>query len=144
MRMLISLQIPTAFWIGGRITFPTYWMYIGSMIFPAAEPLAPEATPFEDEIAIAKLKEHKKSGIGWSNCSRDDPSRRRTIPSEIHKLTNSIWNRKNCLSSEKSLLLHQFIIIKQYHCCQIHKKCIQHPSLQVKSMHWWNYWRTSV
>jgi len=56
-----------------------------------AEPLVPALSALEVEMAIGKLKRHNSPGIdqipaelikAWG----------RTIHSEIHKLTNSIWN----------------------------------------------------
>jgi len=57
------------------------------------EPLVPEASAFEFELAIGKLKNHKSPGIdqipielikaGW-----------RTICCTIHKLIISIWNKE--------------------------------------------------
>jgi hypothetical protein len=109
-------------------------MYIGSVVLSAVKPLVPKPSLFKDEIAIANLKEYKMSGIGQIAAEIIE-AKSGIIPSEIHKFTNSVWNGKNCLSSGRSLLLHQFINIKENHCCQIHKKCIQYPSLKIKSMH---------
>jgi hypothetical protein len=57
-----------------------------------AEPLWPETSAFEVELAIGKLKSHKSQGI--------DPipaelikAESRTIRYEIHKLIISVWNR---------------------------------------------------
>jgi hypothetical protein len=58
-----------------------------------AEPLVPEPSAFEVELAIKKLKSHKSPGI--------DPipvelikAEGRTIRCEIHKLIISIWNKE--------------------------------------------------
>jgi hypothetical protein len=59
----------------------------------AAEPLVPEPSSSEAEIAIEKLKRYKSAGIDqipaeliqvWGN----------TLRSEIHKLINCIWNKE--------------------------------------------------
>jgi hypothetical protein len=95
-----------------------------------AEPLVPDPSPFEIEIAMAKLKRYKSphsnqilaeliQGGGEILCSK------------IHKLINSIWNTKNCLISVSNPLLYQFtrrvikltiVIIMGYHCYQLHTK----------------------
>jgi hypothetical protein len=56
-----------------------------------AEPLVPEPSPFEVEIAIAKLKKYKSSG---SDQISAEPIKAggETLQSEIHKLINSIWS----------------------------------------------------
>ena len=58
-----------------------------------AEPLAPESSAFEVELATENLKRHK------SPCTDQIPaelikSGGRTILSKIHKLINSIWNKE--------------------------------------------------
>jgi hypothetical protein len=57
-----------------------------------AEPLVPEPCAFEIEMAIEKLKRHKPP------CTDPIPAdlikaKGNKIFSEIHKLTNSIWNK---------------------------------------------------
>jgi len=56
-----------------------------------AEPLVPEPSNFEAEMAIGKLKRHISLGIDQipAELFRAEG---RTIHSEIHKLINSIWN----------------------------------------------------
>jgi hypothetical protein len=58
-----------------------------------AEPLVPEPSDSEVEIAIEKLKRHKSPGIDQIPA---EPIKAggRTIRSEIHKLINSIWKKK--------------------------------------------------
>jgi hypothetical protein len=63
----------------------------------SAEPLVPEPSAFEVEMAIEKLK--RQIMRYWSNTSKNDSSRDRTICSEIRTLTNSVWNKKE-LSAE--------------------------------------------
>jgi hypothetical protein len=58
-----------------------------------AEPFIPEPSPFEDEIAIAKLKCYKSAG------SDEIPSEliqagHEILQFEIHKLINSVWNKE--------------------------------------------------
>jgi hypothetical protein len=89
-----------------------------------AEPLIPDLSLFEVEIAIANLKRYKS-------------------PDSL--ILYGI--RKNCLISGRSLLLYQFttgaikltvVIIMGHHCYKLH--FIQYPSLRVKSISRRNYW----
>jgi len=73
-----------------------------------AEPLVPEPSAFEVELAIDKLKSHKWAGIDqipveWIKAGG------RTICWEIHKLIISIWN-KDKLPGERK----EFIIVPIY------------------------------
>ena len=71
-----------------------------------AEPLVPEPSAFEVELAIEKLKSHKSPGIhqipaelikAWS----------RTIHSEIHKVIISIWNKEELPEEwNESIIVH--------------------------------------
>jgi hypothetical protein len=54
-----------------------------------AEPLVPEPSAFEVEMAIEKLKRHNSPRIVQIAAAGG-----RTIQSEIHKLINSIWNKE--------------------------------------------------
>jgi hypothetical protein len=72
-----------------------------------AEPLVPGTSRLEFEIAIAKLKMYESPG------SHQIPPELiqvggEILLSEIHKLINSVWKRKNCLISGRSLLLYLF------------------------------------
>jgi hypothetical protein len=58
-----------------------------------AEPLVPEPSAFEVEMAIEKLKSHKSSGIDQSPAELIKAGGR-IIRSEIHKLIISIWNKE--------------------------------------------------
>jgi hypothetical protein len=98
-----------------------------------AEPLVPGPSHLEVEIAIARWKKYKSTD---SDQIPPDliQAGGETLVSAIHKLINSIWNRKNCLISERSLLLYQFTrrvikltvtIIVGYHSYQLHTKFYQ-------------------
>jgi hypothetical protein len=103
-----------------------------------AEPLVPGPSHLEVEIATAKLKKYKSPG------SDQIPAELIQAGGEIllrviHKLNNSVWNRKNCLIRGRSLLLYQFtktvikwtvIIIMGYHCYQLHTKFYRISSSQ--------------
>ena len=58
-----------------------------------AEPLVPEPSAFEVDLAIDKLKSHKSPGIDQIPAELIK-ARGRTIRSEIHKLISSIWNKE--------------------------------------------------
>jgi hypothetical protein len=58
-----------------------------------AEPLVPEPSSFEVEIAIEKLKRYKSLGIDQILAELIQ-SGGNTLRSEIHKLINCIWNNK--------------------------------------------------
>jgi hypothetical protein len=58
----------------------------------SAEPLVPEPSDSEVEMAIEKLKRHKSLGIVQIPAVLIKAGGR-TIRSEIHKLINSIWNK---------------------------------------------------
>jgi hypothetical protein len=58
-----------------------------------AEPLVPEPSAFEVQMAVEKLKSHKSPGIDQIPAEVIKAGGR-AIFSEIHKLTNSIWNKE--------------------------------------------------
>jgi len=57
------------------------------------EPLMPELSAFEVEMAIENPKRHTSPCIDQIPAELIKP-RCRTIRTEIHKLINSIWNRE--------------------------------------------------
>jgi len=60
------------------------------------EPLMPEPSPFEIEMAIEKLKRHKSPGTDQLPPELMKAGGR-SIHSEIHNLMNSIWNKEELL-----------------------------------------------
>jgi hypothetical protein len=58
-----------------------------------AEPLVPDPSPFEVEIAITKLKNYKSSG-SYQILAELIQAGGETLRSEIHKLTNSLWSKE--------------------------------------------------
>jgi hypothetical protein len=91
-----------------------------------AELLLSEPSPFEGEIALAKLKKYKLPGSDQilAEVIQDGGE---TSQSQIHNLINS--NRKNCMSSERGLLFSQFtrkavkltiVLIEEHHNYQLH------------------------
>jgi hypothetical protein len=89
-----------------------------------AEPLVPETSPSEVEIAIARLKKHKSPGSDQIPAELIQAGGE-TLQSEIHELINSIWSKEE--------LSDQWIInfIQNFN---------QYPSLKVKSICRQNYW----
>jgi hypothetical protein len=69
-----------------------------------AEPLVPDPTPFEAEIATAKLERCKAKDSNQITAELFQ-TRGETLRSEIHKLIILFGIRKNCLISGMSLLL---------------------------------------
>ena len=104
-------------------------------------------------MAIEKLKRHKSPGID-QNPAELLKARCRTIHSEIHKLTNSIWNMEELPEEWKeSIILHlsirrvmkQILVITEtYHFCPLRQYFIQSPSVKVNSISRRNYWGSSV
>ena len=95
-----------------------------------AEPLVPEPSAFEVDLAIEKLKSHKSPGTDQIPAELIKEGGR-TIRYQIHKLTVSIWNKEELPEEwkESSLYLSirrgikQIVItIGAYHFCQLHTK----------------------
>jgi len=94
----------------------------------AAEPLVPELSAFEVELAIEKLKSHKSPGIDQILAELMKAGGR-TICCEIHKLViNYIWNKEELPEEWKELIIvpickkgikTDYIIIVAYHVCQL-------------------------
>jgi hypothetical protein len=82
----------------------------------SAGPLVPEPSALEVETAIEKLKRHKSPGTDQIPAELIK-ARGRTIRSEIHKLTNSIWNKEE-LSEEwkKSIIVPNYKKGDRKHC----------------------------
>jgi hypothetical protein len=73
-----------------------------------AEPLAPESSAFEVEMAIEKLKRHKSPSIDQIPAQLIKAGSR-TIRSEIYKLINSLWNEEELSEEWKGRSLYLFI-----------------------------------
>jgi hypothetical protein len=95
--MVICLQIPTAFYIGGRNTFQLLNVHNVSddrqIEIHTTEPLIPGPSHLEVEIAIAKLKKYKSSGSDQIPAELIEAGGE-TLVSAIHKLINSLWNEE--------------------------------------------------
>jgi hypothetical protein len=59
-----------------------------------AEPLVPDPSPSESEIAIAKLKRYKSPGNDQIPAELIH-ARGEILASKIHKLINSIWDKED-------------------------------------------------
>jgi hypothetical protein len=99
-----------------------------------AESLVPGPTHLEVETAIEKLKKYISPGSDEIQAELIQAGGK-ILLSVIHKLINSVWIRKNCPISGRSLLLYPFtkrvikltnnyrlIIIVGYHYHHLHTK----------------------
>jgi len=115
------------------------------------EPLVPEPSAFEVEMAVEKLKRHHSPGMDQIPAELIK-ARGREIHSEIHTQINSIGIR-NCLSRgmNQSLPIHKegdkknrLVVIEAYHFCQLCKKILSNILLYINSKCRGNYWGSSV
>jgi hypothetical protein len=92
-----------------------------------AEPLVPEQSAFEVELAIEKLKRHNSPGIDQIPSELIKVGGR-TIRSEVHKRIYSIWNREELPEDWKESVIvpvykkgdKQIVVIKEsYHFFQL-------------------------
>ena len=70
----------------------------------AAEPLVPEPSASEVELAIEKLKSHKSPDIDQIPAELIKAAFR-MIPSEIHKVTIPVWNKEEFPEEWKKLII---------------------------------------
>ena len=66
---------------------------VGQVEIPTADPLVPEPSAIEVELAIDKLKSHKEPGIDEIPAELIKAGGG-TICLEIHKLITSIWKKE--------------------------------------------------
>ena len=74
---------------------------VGQAETHTAEPLVPEPSAFEVELAIGMLKSHKSPGIDEIPAELIKAGGG-AICGEIHKLITSIWKKENYLKSGRS------------------------------------------
>jgi hypothetical protein len=117
-----------------------------------ADPLVPDPSIFEVEIATAKLKKYKFPGSDQIPAELIQAGVE-TLQSEIYKRINSIWSKEQCMISGRSLLCYKFtkmainqtvVIIEEYHCYQLYAKLYPMYLSEVMSILRRNYWRSSV
>ena len=70
-----------------------------------AEPLVPELSVFDVQLAIEKVKSHKSPGIDQIPAELIKAGGR-TICYEIHKLIISVWNKEELPEQWKGLSLY--------------------------------------
>ena len=113
-----------------------------------AEPLVPEASAFEVEMATEKLKSHKLPGIDQIPAELIKAGGR-TISSEIHKLINPVWYRKElpeeCMESiiipiYKRQIKQIVVIVEAHHFVSYVQNFIQNCDVKVNSICRGNYW----
>jgi hypothetical protein len=77
------------------------------------EPLMPKPSAYEIEVSNEKLNIHRSPGIDQIRADLIELGGR-TIRSEVHELTYSIWNMGVCLISRRSrsLYLSKRMVIK--------------------------------
>ena len=102
-----------------------------------AEPLVPEPSAFEFELAIGRLKNHKSPGIDQIPAELVKAGCR-TIRCAIHKLIISIWNKEELPEEWKGSII-----------VPIHKKGIKQivitvGAVKVNSICRGSYWGSSV
>jgi hypothetical protein len=73
-----------------------------------AEPLVPELSAFEIEMAIEKIKRHKLPGTDQIPTELIKTGGRKNRP-EIHKYIYSTWNEEELMRSGRSWSLYLFI-----------------------------------
>ena len=100
--------------------------FVGQTEIHTAEPLVPDPSASEFELAIDKIKSHKSPGIDQIPTELIKVGGR-TLCLEIHKLITSIWKREKLPEEWKESItvpIHKkgieqtVIIIGAYHFCQ--------------------------
>ena len=91
-------KTPTVLWLGGGTISPSYSTCIGvkdvrQAEMHTAEPLVPEPSAAEVQLAIDKLKSHKSPGIDQIPAELIK-ALSRTICLEIYNLITSIWKKE--------------------------------------------------
>jgi len=99
---------------------------VGQAEIHTAEPLVPEPSASEVELAIDKLKSHKSPGVDQIPAELIKAGGR-TICLEIHKHITSIWKKEKLPEEWKESIIvpihkkgikQTAIIIETYHFCQ--------------------------
>ena len=119
-----------------------------------AEPLVPEPSVFDVELAIEKMKSHKSPGIDQIAAELIQAGGR-TIRCAIYKLIISIWNKEEMPEEWKESIIHVVPIHKKGYKtnCNNYRgisllptmyKLFQHSALKVNSICRRSYWGSST
>jgi hypothetical protein len=117
-----------------------------------AEPLIPDSSPFEVEIAIRKLKRYKLPGSDQITAELIKAGGE-TLRFEIHNIINSTWNNEELSAQWKeSIVVPVHKKDDNTDCSNYCGMSLLSPSykivssiiLKVKSISRWNYWGWSV
>ena len=126
---------------------------VGQAEIHTAEPVVPEPSTAEFELAIDKLKSHKSPGIDQIPAELIKAGCR-TICLEIHKLVTSIWKKEKLPEERKESIIvpihkkgdktdcNNFRVISLLPTT--YKHFIQHPAVKVNSICEGNYRGSSV
>jgi hypothetical protein len=106
MRIVICSQIHRVVWIGGIFFNQVLTVHgvhdVRHMDIHMAEPLVPEPSLVEVEIAIGKLRRYKSLGtdqiLAKLNKARDE-----ILCSEIHKFIRSTWNKRGIATAVEGI-----------------------------------------
>jgi len=135
MGKVILLQTRTIFWLGRGTISPSFECTVHGVndvtqTEHTAEPLGPEPSALETEMAVEKLKRPKSPGIDQI-ATELIKAEGRTFRCEIHKLSFRFGVRRDCLRSGRSRSLYLFIsrvmnqivvIIEAYHLRHLRTK----------------------
>jgi hypothetical protein len=105
MRRVIWSLTPTLFWQGGENISLSQSVYLGLVMLDihSAEPLVPEPSASEVEMAVEK---QKKTPLGIDQMPAElIKAQDRTIHSKIYKLINSVWNKEELPEELKELIV---------------------------------------
>jgi len=107
---VVCLQTSTVFWLGEGTVFQLLNVHIVHGVhgvrqteIHTAEPLVPEPSAFETEIATGKLKRNKSLGFDQIPAELFKVGSR-TIIFQVSKL-NYIWNKKEMREERKELII---------------------------------------
>jgi hypothetical protein len=106
MRKATWWQTPSVLWLGGGTISPNVHGVkdVGQAEIHTAQPLVPEPSTSEVELAVDKLKSHKSPGIDQIPAELIKAGGR-TIFLEIHKLITSIWKKEKLLEELKESII---------------------------------------
>jgi hypothetical protein len=116
-----------------------------------AEPLVPDSSAFEVAIATEKLKSHESPGTDQIPAELIKTGGR-TISSEIHKLTNSVWNKEELPEQWKEPVVLPIYKKGDKTGCSNYRGIsilsatynVQHPAVTVNSIFRGTYWISSM